>query len=135
MISYIGLILFSALIVLAYETGIAEQGILAADRVVVFYMQYAMELLTICLIPFALRLFKFRKISQSIKLGGEKRLLTWSIIRQNMLGYPLLINALFYEWTLSPVFGYLGIIILLCMCFITPTQSKVQNEYQQITED
>lgn len=128
MISFIGLLLFALLIIVAYESGCVEPGAMADDKVGQFWLQLIMEVLTIGLIPLALRLFKFGKVRTDLKNRGEKSLLMWAMIRMDMLFLPMIANALFYEMTLSPAFGYLGIILFLCIFLIAPTNKRCEGE-------
>src|SRR5574344_1932399 len=128
MISFVGYILFALLIVLAYESGLQAQGDFADDKVTQFWLQIVMEFITICIIPLALRFFKFKFVVETIKKEREKSLLRWGIVRMDMLCIPMVANAWIYELTLSPGFGYMAIILFICLFFITPTVKRCEKE-------
>ena len=127
MISYVGYILFVALIVFAYESGMAEQGSMAADTLAQYWLAIVMELL-LCTIPLALYLFKYNKVVADLQRRKEKALLLWGMVRMDMLTFPMIANTFFYEMTLSPTFGYLAIIYFICLFFITPSRKRCQQE-------
>jgi len=87
-----------------------------------------MEALTICLIPLALRLFKFDRIGKSLAEGKEKSLLRWGTLRMMMICVPLMANTLFYYLFMNVAFGYMAIICLICLIFVNPTMGRCINE-------
>jgi len=87
-----------------------------------------MELLTVILIPLALRLFKFKKIATDLSERKQAALVWWGTIRIEMLALPLLANTLLYYLYMSTTFGYMAIILLICMVFIYPSKDKCYFE-------
>lgn len=126
--AYVCWMLLALILIGVYETGILLPGDLSEVSLLQFWCQIGMELLTICSIPLALRLFKFHFVVSSIRSGREKKLLLWALLRIDMLGCPLMLNVLLYELTLNPAFGYMGIILFLCMFFITPSMERCKAE-------
>lgn len=113
-------------LVVAFEMGVLPEGLLAGDKSQEFLWAALLELATICAIPAALRLFKFQCVER--QLVSPRALRKWATIRLTMLGLPLLANALLYELFLNATFGYMAIILLLCLCFVVPTRARCEEE-------
>lgn len=120
---WIGIGLF---IIILGETGIIPNGVIADCKMTEYYIAIVMELLTICIIPVSLRLFRFRLVKKALALwAGMQR---WATFRITMLGLPMIINALLYYLFYNVAFGYMGIILFLSMFFITPTKQRCLEE-------
>lgn len=119
------------LLVVLYETELLEPTDLAGDVSMMFVLQILMELVTICVIPVALKLFSVKKIHRKLVAGKGAALLPWGTARINLLCLPMLVNTFLYYQTMSPAFGYMGIILFLCLFFIYPSKSRCYSE----TED
>lgn len=116
-------------IIILYETEIILPGSLADDQNTEFLVVSLMEILTICMVPLSLRLFKFKRVRQSIVSDGGHRLAKWGSIRIMMVCMPMIANALFYYlYGFNVAFGYMGIICLICLVFINPTMSRCISE-------
>ncbi|MBR6604574.1 MAG: hypothetical protein IKK92_01675, partial [Prevotella sp.] len=76
----------------------------------------------------ALRLFKFKKIAADLSERKQAALVRWGTIRIEMLAMPLLANTLLYYLYMSTTFGYMAIILLICMVFIYPSKDKCYFE-------
>lgn len=87
-----------------------------------------MELVTICAIPFALRLLKFGPARRAIAAAPEIGLRRWGIVRLLMISLPMLFNTLFYYQYLNVAFGYMAIIGLLCLVFVFPSETRCRQE-------
>lgn len=123
-------IIFSLLIAICCETNLIEVGAGVSDnKTSEIIILGIMELLTLCSIPLALRLFKFKRIENKLK-GSQHSLLRYGTIRILMLAPLLLLNTTFYYYYVVPTFGYLAIIILLAMVFIFPSTSRCNNEIE-----
>lgn len=101
------------------------------DSQSVFVWQVLLEILTIVFIPLALKLFSFKSIHRKLVSGKAASLLPWGTARINMLCLPMLVNTILYYQTFSPAFGYMAIILLLCLFFVYPSLSRCYAE----TED
>lgn len=121
-------ILFCLVLVLLFETEQLSSGMMADNNATEFYVLGVMELTTICLIPFSLRLFKFKKIHERLLSGKAKSLLPWGLLRLVMLALPMMLNTVFYYLFLHVGFGYMAIIGFLCMMFVVPTMARCQSE-------
>lgn len=116
-----------ALIVL-YENDWLLTGSLENEKMLEYNLAIAMELITICLIPVALRLFKFKRIKQSLQSSPEASLRRWGSVRMAMLTVPMMANCWLYYQFMNVAFGYMGIIGLLCMMFVFPSRTRCEDE-------
>ncbi len=115
------------IIVLLYETEILLPGALALNNRLCFVVATIMELLTIAIIPFALRLFKFRKVNSKLTESETTRwenLLKYGSVRILLLAIPMIINVVCYYLFTLTAFAYMAIILFLCMFFVYPTVDK-----------
>jgi len=129
MAQFAGILTAALFFVILFETDILESGIMAgADSQVEFAILTVMELLTIGCIPLALRLLKFKKIEADLQERHEEALLKWGVLRLSMLEVPLILNTICYYLFLNTSFGYMAIILLLCMAFVYPTKEKCNVE-------
>lgn len=114
------------LIVVLGETSVIPNGVIAHLTIEEYYTAIVMELLTICIIPISLRLFRFGFVANELhNLTTFKR---WAIARMLMLQLPMIINAVLYYLFYNVAFGYMGIILFLSCFFITPTMQKCKEE-------
>lgn len=125
--SYIIITLFMAI---AFETETLPTGVYATLKQTEFVISFGMELLTVCLIPLALRLFKFQKVHNDLLQRQETALMKWGQCRLAMLALPLFMNVLFYYLFMNTTFGYMGIILLLCMPFVYPSMNRCRAELE-----
>ena len=115
------------IIVLLYETEILLPGALALNNRLCFVVATIMELLTIAIIPFALRLFKFRKVNGKLTESETTRwdnLLKYGSVRILLLAIPMIINVVCYYLFTLTAFAYMAIILFICMFFVYPTVDK-----------
>jgi hypothetical protein len=71
---------------------------------------------------------KFKKIEADLQERHEEALLKWGVLRLSMLEVPLILNTICYYLFLNTSFGYMAIILLLCMAFVYPTKEKCNVE-------
>ena len=107
-----------------YELDILPTGVLADRPQDEFLCTIAMELVTIVFIPIALRLFKTKDVDRRLDEGDIKTFKTWSIVRILMITVPLLMNTLLYYLFMNTTFGYMALILLICLPFIYPATRK-----------
>lgn len=122
------------LIVVLYESDVLPAGCFTQHSTSEFVLLTVMELLTVILIPLALRLFKFKKIATDLSERKQAALVRWGTIRIEMLAMPLLANTLLYYLYMSTTFGYMAIILLICMVFIYPSKDKCYFETRDLEE-
>ena len=102
------------------------------DKQTGYVVQMVMILLTLSLVPLALRLFKFKQIHASLLASPATALLKWGIVRILVLGLLLVTNTLlYYIYGFEPSFGYLAVMILLTMPFVVPTMSRCKAETEE----
>ena len=116
------------IIVCLYETETILPGLLATDKQSEFLLTFLMELATLGCAFLALRLFKFEKIHQELTTGKAAALRSWGMIRLLMLLVPLWADTLLYYLYMNTTFGYLGIILVLCLPFVYPSESRCEAE-------
>ena len=123
----------AAIIVVLFETGLLGDGTLAGTGdSSEFVVLSAMELITICVIPVALRLFKFRAVAR--RIVTPHGLLRYGLLRLLMLCVPMVVNTVLYYLYMSVAFGYMGIILFLCMAFVVPTKARCEAELRNDSE-
>ena len=116
------------MIVCIYETEVVVPGLLATDKQSEFLLTFLMELMTLGCAFLALRLFKFEKIHQELISDKAVALRKWGAIRLVMLLFPLWADTLLYYLYMNTTFGYLGIILVLCLPFVYPSESRCEAE-------
>ncbi len=133
-------LLISFCIIILFENDVLSSGSWIDNKVLEYYIAIAMELLTIVMIPLSLRLFKFGFVKQQLLSDPASALSTWGTVRLCMLTVPMMINCWLYYMFLNVAFGYMGIIGVLCLCFVYPSKDRCQletsdNTNQKAAED
>lgn len=116
------------IVVVLFESNTLLEGSLADSKTHEFLVVTAMELLTLCTVPLALRLFKFKSVERSLKENGQQTLLKWGTIRIMLTVVPMLLNVILFYLFGNVAFGYMAIILFLCLFFIYPTKSRCEAE-------
>lgn len=135
MCNFLFMVVLVLLLILGFETEILVLQEMGSDNLLVFYMQILMEIVTIVAIPLALKLFSFKFVHRKLVKGKGVALLTWGTARLNMLCLPMLVNTLMYYQSKSPAFGYMAIILFLCLFFIYPSEERCVSETEDDMED
>ena len=107
-----------------YELDILPSGILAGRPQDEFLSTISMELITIVFIPVALRLFKTMDVEKRLEEGNIKAFRKWGLLRILMITVPLVLNTLLYYSFMNTTFGYMALILLICLPFIYPASRK-----------
>lgn len=115
-------------IVCLYETEVVVPGMLATDKQSEFLLTFLMELMTLGCAFLGLRLFKYEKIHQELTTGKAVALRKWGVVRLVMLLLPLWADTLLYYLYMNTTFGYLGFILVLCLPFVYPSESRCEAE-------
>jgi len=97
------LIALSAIMAILFETDILEAGAWGGNNSVEFAVLTAIEILTVIIVPTALKM---------------KR----SIVTILMIGVPMAIDTLLYYMMLNTTFGYLALLMLVCTPFVKPVK-------------
>lgn len=120
------------LIVVLFEVGVLDywKGGYTRWAEAEFIVLTVMEVLTVVSIPFALKFLKLKMIKKQfdkapVRVEKYKEL---ALIRMEILILPMIFNTLFYYLFMQTSFGYLAIIQLICLCFITPSKSRCERE-------
>ena len=124
MLIYVLLIAITLAIVALYELNVLESGVLADSKQTEFVAMTAMELTTLCAAFLGLRLFKFPKIHSDLVTNEEPAMLKWGILRLLILEVPMVVNTYLYYMYMNTTFGYLAIILLLCLPFVFPSLNR-----------
>ena len=94
-----------------------------------FVCSTVMILLTVCLLPLSLRLFKFKRVSEDLQERKAKALDCWGSIRLVVMGMLLVVNTfLYFAFGFESTYGYLAVVTLLCMPFVVPTMERCKAE-------
>lgn len=105
-----------------------------ADKQTRFVVSTLMILLTISFLPLALRLFKFKCIHTQLVQQRERALARWGTLRLLLMGLLLCANTmLYYAFGFETTYGYLAVVVLLCMPFVIPTKSRCEAEVAEHT--
>lgn len=107
-----------------YELDILPSGMLAGRPQDEFLSTIFMELTTIVFIPVALRLFKTMNVEKRLEEGNIKVFRKWGLVRILMITLPLVLNTLLYYSFMNTTFGYMALILLICLPFIYPAARK-----------
>lgn len=89
-----------------------------------------MELLTLGMIPFALRLMKLKVVKRYIAEKQEKGFLMAGLLRCDMICLPMILNVLSYYLFMYAAYIYMAIILFLCLFFIFPTMARCKREWE-----
>lgn len=129
--SYIALWAIPALLVFLYETGHLPEGIYAGDAQLEYMLQCVSILLTVGLIPFALRLFNLNLVKRIKELPLAEALKSyriWSDIRLCLLFVPVMLNLSFYYLTMNTTGLFCAAMALLASLFCVPSENRIMNE-------
>jgi hypothetical protein len=128
MVFYIVQIVRALVIIVLFETGELPVGVMAADKQSEFVLTALMEILSLGAAFLGLRLFKFQAIHRDLVSRKEPAMWKWGMTRLLILQVPMVINTLLYYIYMNTTFGYLGIILLLCLPFVFPSLSRCLAE-------
>ena len=125
---FYGILAVALLVVVVFETGLLTPGSLGGDKAAEFPILTAMELLTVCLIPFSLYLFRVKSVRQNLLAAPAQSMLTWGFVRMAMLAFLLVVNVVCYYLYMNASFGYMAIIAAISMLFIYPSIGRCKEE-------
>lgn len=117
--------------VIFYETGIFTKGIHAGNVQMEYILQSVGILLTIGLIPFALRIFSLNLVKRIKEYPLERALASyrlWSDVRICLLWVPAIFNFSFYFVTLNTSGLFCGAIAMIASLFCFPTENRIKDE-------
>ena len=114
-----------------YETGVFPEGIYAGDVRMEYMLQTVCILLTVCLIPFSLRLFNLNLVKRIKELplaDALKSYRRWSEVRMLLLCVPILLNTSFFYLTLNTTGIFCATMAFTASLFCVPSESRIKNE-------
>lgn len=126
---FVGVVTATLLLVVLFECAVIEEGLLVGRSTTTeFAVTYLLELLTIALLPAALRLFKFKRIEDDLRQRHGLALRQWGVLRLSVIELLLVVNTILYYMYLNTSFGYLAIIVVLCMPLVWPSRQRCLDE-------
>ena len=127
-------ILVVLILAVLFELDILIPGFLSGSPMTEYTCAVVMEILTLVAIPLSLSLFKWKSIALQLRSKKASALLCWGTVRLTLLCLPILLNVLFYYAFLNPAFAYLAIILLLCLFFVYPSQTRCDAETREVND-
>lgn len=118
-------------IVALYETNIILEGGFAGNTTAEFLSATVMELLTIIVVPVALRMIKYGAVRNIIRREREEGLRKVCMLRLTMLMLPMLVNTMCYYLFMNVAFAYLAIVLAISLVFILPTEARCRMEMEE----
>jgi len=115
-------------IIVLFELNVLSEGIKADDKQSEFMLVATMELVSLGAAFLGLRLFKFKAIHNDLVTRQERAMWKWGMARLIILEAPMVIDTLLYYIYMNPTFGYLAIILLLCLPFVFPSLNRCLSE-------
>lgn len=120
------------IVVVLFETDLLMFGYYAGSgEQAEFLLTTMMELLTLAVIPLALKLFKFPRVHADLVSRKAEALRKWGLLRLLMLLVPLLVNTLLYYAYANVAFGYMAIILVIVLPFVYPSMERCQSETEE----
>lgn len=129
--AFLGVWTAPLLLVVLYETGLYQEGLLAGNAQMEYILQSVCILLTIGLIPFALRMFNLNLVKRIKELPLQQALKsyqTWSLLRLALLFVPAILALSFYYLTMNTTNLFCACMALIATLFCVPSESRIKNE-------
>lgn len=129
--AFIGVWTAPLLLVVLYETGMYQEGLLAGNAQMEYILQSVSILLTIGLIPFALRMFNLNLVKHIKELPMQQALKsyqTWSLLRLALLFVPAILALSFYYLTMNTTNLFCACMALIATLFCVPSENRIKNE-------
>ena len=129
--AFLGVWTAPLLLVVLYETGLYQEGMIARNAQMEYIFQSVSILLTIGLIPFALRMFNLNLVKRIKELPLQQALKsyqTWSLLRLALLFVPAIMALSFYYLTMNTTNLFCACMALVATLFCVPSESRIKNE-------
>ena len=129
--AFLGVWTAPLLLVVLYETGLYQEGLLAGNAQMEYILQSVSILLTIGLIPFALRMFNLNLVKRIKELPLQQALKsyqTWSLLRLALLLVPAIMALSFYYLTMNTTNLFCACMALIATLFCVPSENRIKNE-------
>ena len=132
---FITMVAICLVIVVLFEAGLLNywKGEYAGWEKVEFIVLTIMEVLTVASIPFALKFLKLKFIKSKYDSADDRieKYKELALLRMEILILPMIINIFCYYLFTQVSFGYMAIIQLICLCFISPSLSRCVRETEE----
>lgn len=128
---FIGVWTSPILLVFLYENEIFQKGMYQGNAQMEYILQSISILLTVCLIPFALRLFNLNLVKRIKELPLQQALKSyqiWCDVRLCLLFVPAILGVSFYYLTLNTTNLFCACMALIATLFCIPSESRIKNE-------
>lgn len=125
---YIAQVALALVFIVLFELDVLPVGIMSEDKQSEFVLTALMEIVSLGAAFLGLRLFKFKAIHHDLVTREEKAMWKWGMTRLLILEAPMVIDTLLYYIYLNTTFGYLAIILLLCLPFVFPSLNRCLAE-------
>lgn len=116
--------------VVVFETHIIIEGAYADCKNAEFLLAFFAELLTVIVVPVALRMFKTAWVRNNIMQKREAGLLKTARLRMLILVLPMILNVALYYLFMNVAFGYMAIILFISLAFIYPSKGRCEAELE-----
>ena len=119
------------LLAVLYETGTFQKGVYEGNAQMEYIFQSVSILLTISLIPFALRMFNLNLVKRIKELPLQQALKSyriWSDVRLALLFVPAILGVSFYYVTMNTTNLFCACMALIATLFCIPSESRIKNE-------
>ena len=129
--AFLGVWTAPLLLVVLYETGLYQEGLLAGNAQMEYILQSVSILLTIGLIPFALRMFNMNLVKRIKELPLQQALKSyqiWSNVRLSLLFVPAIMAMSFYYLTMNTTNLFCACMALVATLFCVPSENRIKNE-------
>ena len=129
--AFLGVWTAPLLLVVLYETGLYQKGIQAGNAQMEYIFQSISILLTIGLIPFALRMFNLNLVKRIKELPLEQALKSyqiWCNVRLSLLFVPAIMAMSFYYLTMNTTNLFCACMALIATLFCVPSENRIKNE-------
>lgn len=129
--AFLGVWTAPLLLVVLYETGLYQEGMIAGNAQMEYILQSVSILLTIGLIPFALRMFNLNLVKRIKELPLQQALKsyqTWSLLRLALLFVPAIMALSFYYLTMNTTNLFCACMALIATLFCVPSENRIKNE-------
>ena len=119
------------LLAVLYETGTFQKGAYEGNAQMEYIFQSVSILLTIGLIPFALRMFNLNLVKRIKELPLQQALKSyrmWSDVRLGLLFVPAILGVSFYYITMNTTNLFCACMALIATLFCVPSENRIKNE-------
>lgn len=128
MVFYTAQVLIALVFIVLFETDVLPTGVKADDKQSEFVLTALMEIISLGAAFLGLRLFKFKAIHNDLVNRKETAMWKWGMTRLLILQAPMVVNTLLYYIYMNTTFGYMGIMLLLCLPFVFPSLNRCLAE-------